>query len=272
MNFSRITLFFTYIFISFLGYSQQVIGSRAMALGGNGILLNDAWSVLSNVGNTPLINEIQVATSYSVPYLVSEFQQQAFVGVVPLKKGGISFSGQFSGKDLFRQQKIACGYGMKLSDKFTIGVGLNYQQLRVQNYGVNSMLTVDLGLVGIINEKLSVAASLLSVGGNNSIENQERFPSIFQIGARYQIQKQLQMYFTLDKSSNSKVNYRIGLEYEAFKNGWFRTGAILNAKTIAFGFGYELPVKLRLDIGSQWQQTLGWTPTIGLIYRFTEKK
>jgi hypothetical protein len=272
MNFSKVAVLFAFLYIVTVGFSQNVIGPRALSLGGNSTILQDAYSVTNNMGLISEINEIQIATSYSVPYLISEFQQQGLVGVVPLKKGGISLGGQFTGKDLFRQQKISLGYGLKLNDKLSIGIGLNHQQLRIQNYGTYNVITSDIGMFAKINEKVSLGVSVLSFGGNHSNINQERFPTTMQLGISYSFQKQLQTYFTIDKSSISNVNYRIGLEYEAFKNLWFRTGSVLNSKTLAFGIGYELPLKLRVDVGSQWQQTLGWTPHVGFLYRFSTKK
>jgi len=272
MKIKVIILFVAFLYIVKIGFSQHVIGPKALSLAGNGVCLKDAYSVSNNVGLISEINEVQLVTSYTIPYLINEFQQQGLVGVIPLKKGGISLGGQFTGKDLLRQQKVSLGYGLKLNEKLSIGIGLNHQQLRIQNYGSYNVITSDIGMFAKINEKVSLGVSVLSFGGNHSNINQERFPTTMQLGVSYSFQKQLQTYFTIDKSSISNVNYRIGLEYEAYKNLWFRTGSVLNSRTLTFGFGYELPLKLRVDIGSQWQQTLGWTPHIGFLYRFSSKK
>jgi len=272
MKFNKVATLIAFLYIFKIGFSQHVIGPRSLSLAGNGTTLKDAYSVFTNAGLISELDNIQIATSYSIPYLINEFQQQGIVCVVPLKKGGVSIGGQFTGKELFRQQKISLGYGLNLNEKLSIGIGLNHQQLRVQNYDVNNMISVDVGFFANVNEKISIAGSVLSFGGNNTNKNQERFPSSMQIGIRYAFQKQVQTYFSVDKSTISNVNYRIGLEYEAYKNFWFRTGGVLNSKIVAFGFGYELPLRLRIDVGSQWQQSLGWTPNIGLLYRFSAKK
>jgi hypothetical protein len=272
MKFNKVAALIAFLYIFKMGFSQHVIGPRSLSLAGNGVTLKDAYSVFTNAGLISEIKEIQVATSYSIPYLINEFQQQSIIGVLPLKKGGISLGGQFTGKELFRQQKISIGYGLKMNEKLSIGIGLNHQQLRVQNYEVNNIISVDAGFFANVNEKISIAASILSFGGNQSNINQERFPTYMQLGVRYSFQKQFQTYLSIDKSSVSNVNYRIGIEYEAYKNFYFRTGGIVNSKTLSFGVGYELPMRLRFDFGSQWQQTLGWTPHIGFLYRFTAKK
>ncbi len=272
MKFNRIAFLIAFLYIFNFCFSQEVVGPRSLSIAGNGVTLVDAYSVFTNAGLISEIKEIQVATSYSIPYLINEFQQQSIVGVLPLKKGGISFGGQFTGKELFKQQKISLGYGLKLNEKLSIGIGLNHQQLRIQNYGVNNVFTADIGFLAYVNEKLSLAASILSVGGNHSSINQERFPTYMQLGVRYSFQKHVQTYLSIDKSSVSNVNYRVGIEYEAYKNFYFRSGGIVNSKTLSFGVGYELPMRLRFDFGSQWQQTLGWTPHIGFLYRFTAKK
>ena len=264
-----------FIFITFYCgfnncFSQTVFNARVLSNGGNGVALIEPNN--SNLGIISLVENINLSIFYNIPYLINEFQQQGLVGVIPLKKGGISLGGQFTGKDLLRQQKVSLGYGLKLNDKLSIGIGLNHQQLRIQNYGSYNVITSDIGMFAKINEKVSLGVSVLSFGGNHSNINQERFPTTMQLGVSYSFQKQLQTYFTIDKSSISNVNYRIGLEYEAYKNLWFRTGSVLNSRTLTFGFGYELPLKLRVDVGSQWQQTLGWTPHVGFLYRFSSKK
>ncbi len=272
MKFNKVAALIAFLYVSKIGFSQHVIGPRSLSLAGNGTTLKDVYSVFTNAGLISELDNVQIATSYSIPYLINEFQQQGIVCVVPLKKGGVSIGGQFTGKELFRQQKVCLGYGLKLNDKLSIGIGLNHQQLRIKNYGSYNVVTSDIGMFAKINEKISLGVSILSLGGNHSNINQERFPTTMQLGINYTFQKKLQTYFSIDKSSNTNVNYRIGLEYEAYKNLWFRTGSVLNSRTLTFGFGYELPLKLRVDVGSQWQQTLGWTPHVGFLYRFSSKK
>ena len=266
----RFFIFFTFYYGFYNCFSQSVFNVRVLSNGGNGATIIEPNN--SNLGVISQVQNTSVSTTYNTPFLLKELQQQGIVCVVPMKKGGVSIGGQFTGKELFTQQKVSLGYGLNLNEKLSIGIGLNHQQLRIQNYGSYNVITSDVGMFAKINEKVSLGVSVLSLGGNHSNINQERFPTTMQLGVSYSFHKQLQTYFSIDKSSISNVNCRIGLEYEAYKNLWFRTGGVLNFRTLAFGFGYELPFRLRIDVGSQWQQSLGWTPNIGLFYRFSAKK
>lgn len=272
MRLNQYTFLISFFFVYVATHAQLFPGARSLSLAGNAVTLNDVYTVHSNPGIISQIKEIQIGSSYSVPYLISEFQQQSIASYLPIQKGGLIIRGVFTGKELFRQQKIGLGYGFSLNEKLSIGVGLNYQELRIQNYKTNNKITTDIGFLAKINDKLTLGASILSIGGDQSKENIERFPSTMQIGIKYRIQKQFDTYFSIDKTSSNLVLYRIGFEYEAYKNLWFRTGSVLNAKVLAFGLGYELPMRLRIDVGTQWNQPLGWTPHIGLLYRFTSKK
>ena len=272
MKLNQLTFLILFLMVCISPYAQFFSGARSLSLAGNSVTLNDVYTVHSNPGIISQIKEIQIGSSYSKPYLISEFQQQSIANFIPIQKGGIIIRGVFSGKELFRQQKIGLGYGFSLNEKLSIGIGLNHQELRVQHYKSSNKLTADIGFLAKINDKLTLGASILSVGGNQSKENLERFPSIMQIGIKYAIHNQFDTYISIDKTALNSVCYRIGFEYEAYKNLWFRTGCVLNAKVLAFGIGYELPMRLRIDLGTQWNQILGWTPHIGLLYRFTTKK
>ena len=63
----------------------------------------------------------------------------------------------------------------------------------------------------------------------------------------------------------------MGIEYSPLETLYVRLGFRTNPTEFSFGVGLKLKSNLNIDIGSHWHQVLGFSPGLGLSYRFTKR-
>lgn len=270
---------FTLLVISFSTLAQGWLpqGARSAGMGESSVTFVDAFSYHHNPGALGFITKGTVGFSYQSRYLLKELQSQGFSVAQPLKQGVISVGGQFYGYEQFRTNRLGAGYSMKLSDNIAAGVQLNYLSARLDPaYGVRQTLSGEFGLLGKINEDISIGFSVMNIGRAKLSDFQDdRFSTLIRLGASYQIVEDLLISAEISQEVAFQARIRGGFEYnpESVTMLYVRCGVQSNPMELAFGFGLDFdPVKL--DLSTQYNQLLGWTPSAGLVIDFyrPEKK
>ena len=263
-------LLFLCFLVCFDSHAQQSVGARNIAIGTASVSLGDEWSYFSNPAATIEVKKHKVATSYTNQYLIQELQQQGAVICLPLKKGVFSFGAQIAGQTLAKTSKVGIGYALKLTEGLALGINLNFHQFRIQNYGAKSSIVADAGIYYRINQKVTWGCGLLGVSNHKTNTNQEVFPIALRTGIN--IQPASWLTCLVEVEHNTALNFRLkgGVEYNPIQNFKLRLGSIINEQTIAFGFGYVFKKQVYFDLGTIWQQVLGWSPNIGLAYQFNK--
>lgn len=259
--------------ITLLGHSifyaqgWQPAGARSMSMANSTVAVSDAWSFHHNPGATAFIKQPTAGISYENRYLLKELQTQALVYAHPLKTGVISAGAQSYGYKVYRTTRIGLGYSLKLGERISAGVQLNYQGLRIESYGSKSTVTAEAGLLAKISEKVSVGFSILNLGRNKlSAFQDDRFSTFMRLGMNYRISDKAILLLEAEKEVQSRLRAKGGLEYELIDRFFLRAGGAFNPIEVTFGFGYHFRNRLQLDFGSAWQQQLGWSPHFGLTY------
>lgn len=250
-------------------YAQgwQPAGARSMSMANSTVAVSDVWSFHHNPGALALIRKTSAGISYENRYLLKELQTQAMAIAHPLKAGVISAGAQLYGYRLYRTSRIGLGYSLKLTDRISAGVQLNYQRLRIEHYGSRSTVTAEAGLLAKINEKIAIGFSIMNVGRNKlSAFQDDRFSTFMRLGLNYRISDKAIVLVETEKEVQSRLRVKGGMEYEVLNSFFIRAGGACNPIEVAFGFGYQFKTGVKLDMGSAWQQQLGWSPHFGLTY------
>ena len=121
-----------------------------------------------------------------------------------------------------------------------------------------------------MTENLQLGVSILGLGALQKMENVYVSTTVLKSGFSYQPSKKLQLLGEIEKSLMQAIVYKAGVEYKPVESFSLRLGSSLNRRSISFGVGYQLKSVLTVDIGSTWQQVLGWSPHVGILYSFTK--
>lgn len=259
--------FFILLFttITFACFSQNIykIGARSNALGNASVTLNDIWAYHHNPGMLGYLKKGGVGVSYENRYFSKAFQYQGITFAQPLKKGkvGVISSGaQLSGYGDYSTLRAGVGYSLKLAKFISMGVQLNYLNVRqAAYYGTKHGFSAEFGIGAKIGKKWTLGASVFNLTRSRFATYQnERFASVFRLGARYDISKKVKILLEFEKDMLYPLKIKGGVEYEPVKDLFIRIGAASKPMEFTFGLGYGIK-GFRLDVATSYQQVLGFT-------------
>ena len=264
------TLFCTFA-INAQGWLSQ--GARAGAMANNGVTLVDAFSYHHNPGALGFIEEGTAGLSYESRYVLKELQTQSIAVAIPLKVGVISMGGQFYGYDTYRTTRVGMGYSMKLSEKISAGVQINYLGTRLDPfYGVRHGISAEFGALGKLNDRVNVGFSVVNIGRAKLSEfKDDRYGTLLRLGLSYQLIEQLLVVAEVEQEINFDTRLRAGIEYHPIDVLYIRAGVQGAPMDFAFGFGLKYE-RLKFDLSTQYNQTLGWTPAASFVVDFYKPK
>ena len=249
------------------------IGARSAALGGASSTLSDVWSAHNNQAGLAHLQNIEAGAYYENRFLLKELSYSAFAAAVPLKKNG-AFGITYTnfGYSIFRQTKAGLGYGMKIGENFSAGVQLDYFFTRINDaagyYGRKGVVTGEIGFLAKLTKQVTLAGHLYNpVRAKITSYNNEILPVILKTGLQYKVSEKVLLLGEAEKASYSKVNFKGGVEYQPSKEFYLRAGANSNPVQMAFGAGLNYK-GLKFDLSSGWHSILGFSPQIGLSYKF----
>lgn len=243
------------------------MGARSNSLANASVTLVDAWSFHHNPGALGELKQASGGLAYENRFLLKELQSQGLVYAHPLKVGVVSVGAQFYGYRQFRTQRIGAGYSLKLAERFFAGVQLNYQGLQLnENYGSNHSVSAEAGVQAVITDNWRIGVSAFNIGrAKLSDFEDDRYNTVMRFGTNYSFSEKVVILAEAEKNLEHPVNFKGGVEYQAVKNFFVRAGAASRATEFTFGFGYKWKI-LQLDLGSGYQQQLGWSPCFSLTY------
>lgn len=248
------------------------VGARSMSLANATVAVHDNWSYHHNPGALAHVRKLSLGSSYESRFLLPELQTQALVLAIPLKVGTLSTGLQSFGHKNYRTNRIGIGYSLLLSETFSAGVQINYHRVRILNYGASQLMTAEAGVLAKINEKLFFGFSIVNLNRAKLTEQAGNWLSThLRLGLSYQINPEVLLLFESTKEVLSAIRFKTAVEYEFIPQFRFRTGAASAPFEIAFGFGYNTRYQLQINMGSAYQQIIGWSPHIGLNYAIPNK-
>ncbi len=273
MNRIATIIFFQIIYCSCIAQGYSYVGARSNSLVNASVGLVDGWAYHHNPGALGLIKKAEIGVSYSTKYLLKDFQSQGVVYLQPMKKGVVSFGAQLFGLDALKSERIGIGYSLKLVDKLSLGVQMNYQGLQFgSNYGSKNSATAEAGIYADITDKFKFGASVFNLGRTRlaSFQN-ERMTTLVRMGFAYHLSQKVLFLIETEKNIYYKLRLKGAVEYQPIKKFFFRGGIATQPVELAFGFGYRFKI-IQLDLGSSYHQLIGWSPHISLTYKFEKEK
>jgi hypothetical protein len=248
-------------------------GSRSMSMGNASTTFDDVWAYQNNPGALGAITTFSAGLSYENRFLLKEFQTQGFAVAIPLKVGVISFGGDMFGYRNYRSYQAGVGYSMKLSEKFSAGVQLNYKGLSLSsNYGSKHTISAAAGIYAKVTENWKIGVSAYNVGrAKLSDFEDDRFSTVLRLGTSYLFSKKFLIAIEGEKDIDNPFRFKTGLEYEPLKNFFIRGGVQTTPIEFSFGFGYHFK-QVHLGVGSSYHQILGWSPNFSIVFQAKEKE
>lgn len=272
-------IYLSLLFISLLSswniHAQHFrqIGSRQAGMGFASVALTDIWAVHNNPGMLGFLKEAGAGVYYENRFFLREFQYQGLTYAQPLKKGTVSFGGQYSGTEAYSTSRAGLGYALAMSEKLSMGVQINYMNVRQPSYyGTKHGVSGEFGLGVKITEKWTFAMAINNLTRAKLADYQnERFETILRAGTLYQLSKRVIISTELEKHIAFPLRVKVGVEYHPVDPFYIRAGASSQPSSVALGFGYAFK-NLRFDVSSNYVQPMGFHTAASVNFLLPTKK
>jgi len=250
----------------------QNAGARGAAMANAAVCFDDINAAYSNQAGLAFINDVSFSSYGERRFLAEGLNSYLFAAALPFDKiGTFGLAINYFGFSDYNEQKIGLNYARKLAKNFSLGVQLDYLGTRIPNYGVAHSVTVELGLLAKLNEKVSLGAHVYNPV-NAKIGPNDRLPTLLSLGMSFEPSKKVFLSAQLDKDIyNHPFVGRFGMEYRPIDALYIRAGVSAAALAQAsFGIGVNL-AQLKIDFATSYHQVLGFTPAFSLSYHLHKK-
>lgn len=264
-------LFFTCAFYlppAAFAQDNSPLGARSSGLGNASVSLSDLWSVQNNQAGLGFVKEINAGAYYQNQFMLKELGTKAFVFALPTKSGTFGLCVSNFGYSLFSRNKYGLAFGKAFGNKISAGVMMDYLQTNIAEYGKRGSLVAEAGVQAKPMKNLTIGVHIFNLTRTKLADyNDERIPTIMRLGADYKFSDKVFVALETEKDIDKKAMFKAGLEYVLIKELYLRAGVSTNPSLSCFGIGINLK-QFRLDISSTYHTTFGFSPQVGLLYKF----
>lgn len=246
------------------------IGSRSAGMGRSSVAITDFWGVMNNQAGIALFDKPMVSVYYENRFFLNQLSTKSIAGIWPLKYGVIAASYNYFGYKLYNNQKIGLTYARAFSEKFRVGLQLDYLQTTLgNNYGSKGNITFELGIQSDVSEQITIGAWVFNpIMVKLADYDNEKLPAVFRLGFAWHISDVF--LATIEAEKNTAINpitFRGGLEYDIKRRFFIRTGFSTNKEIFSFGFGLYIK-HITFNMSAIMHESLGFSPQISLIFHF----
>lgn len=256
------------LFIPIALKAQENYGPKITALGTAGVAVQDVWSASKNQAGTALLTRPTVSAAYENRFGLKELSNKSAVFVLPLKNYRVGASFNSYGVDAYNEIKTGISLAKAFGPKLLIGIGLNYHQLNITNYGNANTASIEVGLQYNVLPNLWLASHIANPNQSRYSDDAEQvIPAHIQFGGTYVFTDQLMITTEFEKVLNREADFKTGLEYKVVKFVALRGGISVNPFKQYAGFGVHYQ-KVNIDFAVASHPVLGYSPQISLGYEF----
>ncbi|KUO58834.1 hypothetical protein APF79_11850 [bacterium BRH_c32] len=208
-----------------MGYSSSQTCFTSFSLFSNPASLSENKIIQSGISYTPAPFGIkELSTFHAAINFSSDF-------------GGVAVGYSDYGFDLYSEKKFLISYGRNIFNDFSIGASLIYNSLSISNYGNSGIISVNLGALYPISEKIKIGGSIENVTNTSYRQYNNQLDGSYWFGASYIFSDELKLSAALSKYYSQREAFRIGCEYYLLNYLPLRCGYISDPVSFTFGIG-----------------------------------
>ena len=257
---------------SALASDNSPLGSRSSALANASVSLSDLWSVQNNQAGLGFQKTMDAGVYYQNQFMLKELSTKAFAFAAPTKHGTFGVCVSNFGYSLFSQNKYGLAFGKAFGENISAGVMLDYLQTNISEYGKKGSFVAEAGLLAKPAKNFTIGVHVFNPTRTKLASyNDERIATIMKLGADYKFSDKVFIALETEKDIDKKAMAKVGLEYKPINQLFLRAGISTNPSMSCFGVGIDLK-NFQLDLSSTFHSTFGFSPQIGLLYKFDSKQ
>jgi len=226
---------------------------------------NGFWSSFHNQAILAYNNSFSFGFNYENKYGISELGTRSAGVIIPVGKASLGAVYSHFGYTDYKRDRTGLACGLKLSEKISAGVQVDYFSERTSGeYYNNQTVTFEAGMIVVPSENTRIGIHIF-----NPVPNSLRktfLPMSLRIGMGSYLNRSLFAGVESEMSTGSSLIIRTGFEYEAAKKLWLRGGYSTENNSFSIGLGYLTKIVL-IDLGFLTHEKLGVTTAASLIFK-----
>lgn len=256
-----------FIVLGLPAFGQNNSGARLMALGSSGTAIRDYWSGNKNQAGLSEVKKTVAAINYEQRYFNEDISIQSAALIYPALKYVFAAAFTRYGITEYNEQHTALACARQWGG-LSIGLAINYHQLKIHNYGSADAFSADIGVQYQFNDMITLGAHIANPSYSSyNKEVNASVPVVMDFGAAFKVSDRVLISSEIEQALNSTLCFKAGTEYNLIKWLDLRCGISSNPLREYFGFGIRHQ-RLRFDAATYNQNYLGFVPQIGLSYEF----
>ena len=198
----HIIIFLLQFYCANFSFGQNLIGARLASMGNNSSAVQDTWNFTGNFKKNSPSHNPTIAVGYSKYFYEDELSHQNLKLIVPVKNYEIGLDFHRYGITEYNEITTGASLAKNFGDQFSIGIRINYHQLKIQNYGSTLGFTIDAGMMYHVNNQITLGFNIInpSMQTYNSSIVSIHLPSLINIGIAYQASNKILIATTLSKN------------------------------------------------------------------------
>jgi hypothetical protein len=248
-------------------------GTRAIGLGNAFVALSDnPWGLNYNPSGLSRIRSLQ-SSIFFVPQQFEMEELRTAAAAVAVPVGGNTLGASFShfGFDLYRESHLTLGVARGIDWGVGGGIAVNLHRLSFDRYGSAQSMTLDIGLLAEVTERVTLGFSYRNLLGNRIGPQEERLPQTFSLGAAYVPVKNFTLTAEVEKELRYPVTIKAGAEQMFLEIFAVRAGVSNHPDKFTAGFGVRYAM-LEFGYAGYSHAQLGWTHQLEFTFSlFTEE-
>ena len=250
-------------------FAQIHPGARQIALANSDISSsNDVFSLFGNPAGLSSLTSREAGLFYSpAPFGVKEQSSAYMAYCEPASFGSLGAGFGTYGFELFRETKIALGYGKAISKIFFAGISAVYHNVSIRNYGSKGVFLFNIGAIARLNDQVGFGFSIENLSRSTIANESNQIPSVLWAGIDLNFIEQTQFTAAVRKEIGFNPSLHLGTEYSIIDFLKLRIGVCNEPDLCSAGFGIIYNF-IQADYAFSSHKDLGLTHQFGLLIRF----
>lgn len=253
-------------------YAEQVSVVPSSYVPGNAsVAYNAEWQPFQNPASLASETQFGLTLLYENKYITKELSNAVVGGAFPTKYINVGASFSYFGYSVYNEMLASLTFARTFGGIFHVGVEFDYYTVYLSpSERYRGTFAAQVGLQVQILPTLMVGFNVFNptFSAVKSDLVTQQLPSVFSLGARYQIHEQVSCLVQFDKEVQSAFRWAVGFEYSPYKEFVVKVGAYGTRNfvpTLGVAVGFS---DFKFHLHAEYVNPLGVTMMGVLQYRF----
>lgn len=237
------------------------------AMANASVMQNGLWSVNNNQAGLADLQRFAVGINYQNRFQLAETSTKSVAAALHTRTGNFALSFNRFGYSEYSENSFGLAYARQFGERVSAGLQFDYLNINQPSaYGSNGVFLFEVGLQAKPIDNMQVGVHVFNPTKAKMAEYEdERVNTSFRFGASYFFSQIVQLAAEVEKTMQTDLRCKVGLEYQIINNLFLRTGFRSKPNEFCFGAGYTYK-GLTFDFAFSTHQYLPMSTQVSLKY------